>query len=336
MNVFCPHCGKASNVSPDELGNVAEYEYLEADCPYCHKGFKISTSLLFQDTSRLNQAQKSIPRQSQRPSAQLPSYSKPEAQRRNKKVSWRNVACAVIVLVVVAISFDYVEGTMTHRKYARFRQQFEELNRNMVPIPGRAFSICKYEVTQALWESVMGTNPSFNKGDNLPVENVSFADCLAFVRKLNEKKRGIFHSDSHHDFHLPSKWQWEIASLGGVDEDAGEYGFCKLADGKIIQLDTLDTVAWYAPNSARQTHPVGQKTPNAFGLYDMFGNVSEWIDEGRKPGDTNKFYFGGSYRDNAKDCVPINIIHSSRIYPSSSPSPDRGLRLVRPRDVDYR
>ena len=333
MNVYCPHCGKSSDVSPEDLGNVAEYEYLEAECPYCQKNFQIATSLLLQTKPGLKQAGTSVPRQPQSQSTQLPSYLQTGIQRRRKKVSLRKIiVCTIIALVVGAISIDFVMGKVAKKKAARLRQQLIELEKNMVPIPGKAFSMCKYEVTQALWEAVMGSNPSFHKGAELPVENISLDDCLKFEYELNEWAKYMgYHGYS---YMIPSKWQWETASAGGVNENAGEYGFCKLADGKIIQPDTLDAVAWYAPNSAWQTHPVGQKTPNAFGLYDMFGNVSEWIREGRKPGDREVFYFGGGYRDNAMDCYPINIVHSSRIFPSRSPSPDRGLRLSRMRHVD--
>ena len=126
----------------------------------------------------------------------------------------------------------------------------------------------KTEVTQAQWEAVMGANPSEFKGANNPVENVSWDDCQEFLRRLNAlpsvKADGL-------TFRLPTAEEWEYASRAGA---TGR--FCKLADGTEITMDTLGQVAWFGDNSDGKTHPVGQKEPNAFGLYDMHGNVWEW------------------------------------------------------------
>ncbi len=138
----------------------------------------------------------------------------------------------------------------------------------MVSIPGKGYRMGKYEVTQAQWAAVMGNNPAKFKGADNPVENVSWNDCQEFLRKLNAlpevKASGLV-------FRLPTDAEWEYACRAGA---TGKY--CKLADGTEITEDTLGRVAWYKDNSDDKTHPVGQKEPNAFGLYDMQGNVSEW------------------------------------------------------------
>ena len=139
---------------------------------------------------------------------------------------------------------------------------------DMVPIPGQDYSICKYEVTQALWFAVMGENPSEFKGADRPVENVSWDDCQKFLEKLNALPEV---KASGKTYRLPTADEWEFACRAGATGD-----YCKLADGTEITGETLGEVAWFDENSDTKTHPVGQKKPNAFGLYDMHGNAWEW------------------------------------------------------------
>ena len=142
-------------------------------------------------------------------------------------------------------------------------------------VPGNLW-FGKYEVTQAQWKAVMGDNPSRFKGADNPVENVSWDDCQEFLKKLNAlpavKESGL-------TFRLPTEEEWEYACRAGA---TGKY--CLLANGTEITADTLGRVAWFKDNSD-STHPVGQKEPNSFGLYDMHGNVWEWTstaDRGRR------------------------------------------------------
>ena len=121
-----------------------------------------------------------------------------------------------------------------------------------------SFSIGKYEVTQKLWKAVMGTNPSDFKGDNLPVENVSWNDVQEFIRKLNAK------TGKH--YRLPAEAEWEYAARGGNRSRGYKYS----------GSDNLSSVAWYNENSGSKTHPVGTKSSNELGIYDMTGNVWEW------------------------------------------------------------
>ena len=123
-----------------------------------------------------------------------------------------------------------------------------------------SYYICKYEVTQALWRAVMGSNPSYSKGDNLPVECVSWNDCQTFIKRLN--------SYTGRDFRLPTEAEWEFAARGGNYSRHYKYS----------GSNNLDDVAWHGDNSDR-THPVGTKRPNELGLYDMSGNVFEWCSD---------------------------------------------------------
>jgi len=125
----------------------------------------------------------------------------------------------------------------------------------------KPFWLGKYEVTQRQWEAVMGNNPSTFRGPQNPVENVSWEDCQAFLRKLNERA-----ARSGAKFSLPTEAQWEYACRAG---STSTYCFGDAPEG-------LGEYAWFADNSGGTTHPVGRKKPNAWGLYDMHGNVFEW------------------------------------------------------------
>ena len=124
------------------------------------------------------------------------------------------------------------------------------------------FQIGKTEVTQELWQAVMGTNPSNFKGEaNLPVEKVSWTDCNTFITKLNQA--------TGKNFRLPTEAEWEYAARGGNKSQGYTYS----------GSNTLDDVAWYKDNSSSKTHPVAQKQPNELGVYDMSGNVWEWTSD---------------------------------------------------------
>jgi hypothetical protein len=125
-------------------------------------------------------------------------------------------------------------------------------------ILSKSFQLGKYEITQGQWKAVMGGNPSsFTEDDSLPVEQVSWSDVQQFAAKLNALNDG-------YQYRLPTEAEWEYACRAGT---TGDYA------------GNLDELAWYSSNSGNKTHAVGTKKPNAWGLYDMHGNVVEWIED---------------------------------------------------------
>ena len=124
------------------------------------------------------------------------------------------------------------------------------------------YYIGQTEVTQELWQAVMGSNPSYFTGDNQrPVENVSWNDCQEFIEKLNRL--------TEKNFRLPTEAEWEYAARGGNKSKGYKYS----------GSNDADAVAWYDKNSGGKTHPVAQKQSNELGLYDMSGNVLEWCQD---------------------------------------------------------
>jgi formylglycine-generating enzyme required for sulfatase activity len=121
----------------------------------------------------------------------------------------------------------------------------------------RPFEMGKYQVTQAQYEAVTTVNPSYSQGPNLPVEGVSWDDAQKFCEAVNRK------GDGYH-YRLPTEAEWEYAARAG--DTSCRYG-------------PLVEVAWSRDNSGGKTHPVGEKKPNAFGLYDTLGNVWEWVQD---------------------------------------------------------
>ena len=124
-----------------------------------------------------------------------------------------------------------------------------------------SYYIGKTEVTQELWQAVMGSNPSKFSGTNLPVEKVSWDDCQTFITKLN--------SLTGKNFRLPTEAEWEYAARGGNMSQGYKYS----------GSNEIGDVAWYDNNSGNKTHPVATKAPNELGIYDMSGNLWEWCSD---------------------------------------------------------
>ena len=157
----------------------------------------------------------------------------------------------------VSFTMVAVEGgtfTMGATKVQGNDASYDEKPSHQVTLSG--YSIGQTEVTQELWQTVMGSNPSSITGDlHRPVENVSWDDCQEFITKLNQL--------TGKTFRLPTEAEWEYAARGGNKSQGYKYS----------GSNTIDDVAWYASNAS---HPVGTKAPNELGLYDMSGNVYEW------------------------------------------------------------
>ena len=160
-----------------------------------------------------------------------------------------------------------------------------------------SYYIGETEVTQALWQAVMGSNPSDHKGSNLPVEQVSWYDCQEFITKLNAM--------TGQKFRLPTEAEWEFAARGGNKSKGYKYS----------GSNNIDNVAWYDGNSGYKTHAVKTKSPNELGIYDMSGNVKEWCSDWEDSYSSNaqtnptgpstgsiRVYRGGKWDHRAGDC----------------------------------
>ena len=187
------------------------------------------------------------------------------------------------------------------------------------------FYIGKYEVTQEDWQAVMGNNPSYLKGDNNPVEKVSWFDAVEYCNKLSQKEGltkcysgsgdNIQCNFNANGYRLPTEAEWEYAARGGSLSKGYTYS----------GSNNIGDVAWYDSNSGNKTHPIGQKTQNELGIYDMTGNVWEWCwdwkgsySSGSQTNpkgasrSSNRVLRGGSWRYNASFC---RVAYRINYYP---------------------
>ena len=231
-------------------------------------------------------------------------------------------AIKVETFYVNGLSFEmvYVEGGSFDM--GATYEQCSDAYKDECPVHSVTLSgyyIGKCEVTQELWEAVMGSNPSNFKGAQNPVERVSWNDCQEFVSRLN--------SLTGRTFRLPTEAEWEYAARGGK----------KSRHYKYSGSDNIDDVAWYYNNSGKKTRAVGTKTANELGIYDMSGNVWEWCSDwygdysagaqtnpqGPSSG-SRRVLRGGSWDYNARHCRVSNRDGGDPDYSDS----DIGLRLV--------
>lgn len=184
------------------------------------------------------------------------------------------------------------------------------------------YFIGRYEVTQGLWQAVMGENPSKFKGSaNLPVESVSWTEAQEFAMRLSQM--------TGRRFRLPSEAEWEYAARGGGKSQRNPYAGCN--------RNQLDNHGWYCVNSDGATHAVGQLQPNELGLYDMSGNVAEWCQDwveaytseeqtnprGPRQGE-NRVLRGGHYNSTSAACT----VYDRGWYLPSGKYELYGLRIV--------
>ena len=193
-------------------------------------------------------------------------------------------------------------------------EQGSEAESNEMPahkVTLSSYSIGETEVTQALWQAVMGNNPSYFQGDlSRPVECVSWNDCQKFITKLNEL--------TGRQFRLPTEAEWEFAARGGNRSQGNKYA----------GSNDINEVSWYGYNSNYETKPVATKASNELGIYDMSGNVWEWVQDwyGSYSSDTQinpmgpstgsyRIYRGGGWMSYTGDC---RVSYREGYYPTST------------------
>lgn len=199
--------------------------------------------------SRNDEAAVNSPKQVAAPEKSPPITSIPVAIKTFKD-------CDVCPEMVVIPAGKFLMGSKDD-PFANPKPNRTEMPQHEVSLKG--FSLGKFEVTQEQWYAIMGTLPSKFQGRTLPVEQVSWDDAQEFVKKLSEKTGKLYR--------LPSESEWEYAARGGMQT---AYSFSD-------DTADLNSFAWFMDNSNSQPHPVGDKSPNAFGLCDMHGNVWEWV-----------------------------------------------------------
>lgn len=251
----------------------------------------------------------------------------------------------------VSFTMKLVEGgtfRMGAQKSNSNGQNYDsEANNDESPVHSVTLSnyyMAETEVTQALWKAVMGNNPSYFKGDNLPVEYVSWDDCQEFINKLNQK--------TGKNFRLPTEAEWEYAAKGGKKSKSYKYSgsnnvdevcwYWKNSGDKYLKDNDGDWTPYKINNNNCKTHVVKSKLPNELGLYDMSGNVSEWcqdkyedyrsgsqVKSSRLIDESPHVLRGGDWRTIARNCRVSSRSFNNPDYPGHAFYTD-GFRLCLP------
>ncbi len=264
-----------------------------------------------------------------------------------------------ILLAIAASCSPEKEGNMVLVEGGIFVNEKSNLYEKKVVVSD--FYIGRYEVTQKEWVEIMGSNPSGFKGENLPVEMVSWYDCVEYCNKRSEKEgfQPYYHIEKDSSdlqnineidsikwlvtmnpeadgYRLPTEVEWEYAASGGAGSESYTYS----------GADEVDEVAWYWRNSGDKilegswmwnaiesnngrTHPVGEKSPNELGIYDMSGNVREWCSDWYEDHEIKKGIFrvqrGGGWLGADYRCA----VNNRHYFDASGRGPDQGFRVCR-------
>lgn len=253
---------------------VASRDYYRPDSNFFVSGFRLVCSSEKKDSK--------IKEQTILTDKNVPSKGQNTKNGSNKSLNYKDAK--YITEKVNGVSFKMIKLEGEIFKMGSNNREAESDEKPVHSVTLSDYYIGETEVTQDLWEAVMGSNPSGFKEPKNPVENVSWNDCQEFIKKLNEL--------TGKNFRLPTEAEWEYAARGGNMSQGYKYSGSNI----------IEDVAWYGDNSSREPHPVGTKSPNELGIYDMSGNVWEWCSD----------WYGENYYSSSSQTNPTGPTSGSR------------------------